>query len=207
MPLFPGTPSVKIERYNSINGRSKVNSSKLTINTHTGTHVDLPLHFLNGGLAGFDTLDREMIFEPAYFVSVPKEEDGAIRPEDLDLEKIDDAEALFLRTGFFRSRSSESYSLRNPYLLPEAARSIRKTMRRLHILGMDTISIASNLHPEEGKESHLDLLKGRKPILILEDVDLSNPSLLRGKWRVALYPFVIDDIEATPVSLIAQPID
>jgi hypothetical protein len=41
----------------------------------------------------------------------------------------------------------------------------------------------------------------------MEDVDLSNESLLTGKWRLRLYPWIINEIEGLPMTVLAERIE
>jgi hypothetical protein len=38
----------------------------------------------------------------------------------------------------------------------------------------------------------------------MEDADLSDESLLIGKWRLRIYPWIIDEIEGVPVTVMAE---
>ena len=46
--VYPGTPKVSIERHSSI-PKDTVNDSIITFGSHTGTHIDSPLHISNNG--------------------------------------------------------------------------------------------------------------------------------------------------------------
>ena len=48
MPIYAGDPDVELERASSIAEGGHANVSKLSMGVHTGTHVDAPVHFLEG---------------------------------------------------------------------------------------------------------------------------------------------------------------
>ena len=178
--------------------------------SHSGTHIDLPAHFLPDGLKADDLLEREMVLEPAYFLSLPKEEDQEVGPDGLQgIEEMDDAEALLIRTGFgkFRDGMRDTYIEKHPWASPELPRFLRKAMPRLQRFGIDVLSLAVPQRPKESKDVHLGFLSNKPPTIIMEDVDLSNESLLTGKWRLRLYPWIIDEIEGLPVTALAQRIE
>ena len=52
-PVYPGDPEVKINKA-GILARDGFNDHVLTIGTHVGTHIDAPLHMIEGG----KTLDQ-----------------------------------------------------------------------------------------------------------------------------------------------------
>lgn len=75
---------------------------------------------------------------------------------------------------------------------------------QLRVFGLDTISIATPLHREEGRAAHRAFLCGPNPILLLEDLDLSSEDLLDGAFRLRLYPIVYDDLDGVPVIAVAD---
>ncbi|MBE3069162.1 MAG: cyclase family protein, partial [Planctomycetes bacterium] len=54
MPLYPGDAPFAFEFVRRIGAGSSSNNSRLTLGSHTGTHIDAPLHFIADGppLAG-----------------------------------------------------------------------------------------------------------------------------------------------------------
>ncbi len=51
MITYPGDPTVKLERISAIADGALANVSRLDLGVHTGTHVDAPVHFLDGAAA------------------------------------------------------------------------------------------------------------------------------------------------------------
>ena len=49
MIVYPGNPGPKIKQYKSVNEAS-TNESEIIIGSHTGTHIDTPLHVKNEGI-------------------------------------------------------------------------------------------------------------------------------------------------------------
>src|SRR6266545_2044922 len=49
MVTYPGDPAVRLERVSSIADGAVANLSRLDFGVHSGTHVDAPLHFVDGG--------------------------------------------------------------------------------------------------------------------------------------------------------------
>jgi arylformamidase len=50
LPTWPGDTTLSLEQTSSINDGDSVNVSKLTMSTHTGTHVDAPWHYTANGV-------------------------------------------------------------------------------------------------------------------------------------------------------------
>jgi arylformamidase len=58
MPIYDRNPGVRLERALSIPDGETANVSRLELGVHTGTHLDAPLHFFEGG-ADADSLALE----------------------------------------------------------------------------------------------------------------------------------------------------
>jgi len=63
LPTWPGDPKVSLERVSSIARGDAANVSRLDAGVHTGTHVDAPVHFVDGG--DQDVRRRRQILERA----------------------------------------------------------------------------------------------------------------------------------------------
>ena len=50
MIVYEGDPDVHLERVKTIAGGSSANVSRLDFGVHTGTHIDAPVHFIDGAL-------------------------------------------------------------------------------------------------------------------------------------------------------------
>jgi arylformamidase len=74
MAVYPGDPEVRLERVRSISGGDGYNLSRLDLGVHSGTHVDAPVHFVEGG-AGTESLPLDVLVGPCVVVDgiqVPK---------------------------------------------------------------------------------------------------------------------------------------
>lgn len=49
LPTWPGDPPIMIERTSKIEEGGIANVSRMNMGVHTGTHVDAPIHFIQGG--------------------------------------------------------------------------------------------------------------------------------------------------------------
>jgi arylformamidase len=63
MPVYPGDPEVRLERVSDMPA-----ISRLDFGVHTGTHVDAPLHFIEGG-AGSEQLPLDVLVGPCQVVA------------------------------------------------------------------------------------------------------------------------------------------
>lgn len=179
-------------------------SSTVEFNTHTGSHIDLPAHFHKEG-EDVSMLPRLIELVPARCIDVPAVGDVPLRLDDLP-DGLDEVEALLLRTGYhdLRDREQERYRDEHPWIHPEATEHLLR-LPNLKAIGMDVLSAASPNYPSEGGETHRLLLRPERPVMIMEDLDLSDESLLNGEWTLYIVPLFTADVESTPVTVLAAP--
>ncbi len=71
MPGFPGDPKVVVHRVHDLDQGGPYNLSSLTLSSHTGTHIDPPIHFIPGGLT-IDQIDLARFNGPCRVVDVAR---------------------------------------------------------------------------------------------------------------------------------------
>ena len=206
-PLYPGSPEVSFNPVRSIANKDSANTSMFSFGNHSGTHIDLPLHFCDNAFSVVDMLNSENVFSPAICIDIVKEPNSHICKADLEpfIEQIHDVEVVLIRTGFFRYRQDQSnvYTTSHPWIHSEVSDYLREISPQLKVVGIDTISISNPSHREEGRAAHRAFLCGEFPILLLEDVDLSDPRLIGNRFKLNIYPWVVDGVDATPVAVLA----
>jgi arylformamidase len=96
LPVWPGNPGIEIARVQNMDKGDHANVSKLALGAHTGTHVDAPVHFINGA-AGVDTLPLEVLVGPAVLIDLPNVK--AVTAPDLEGAQIPaGTERLLIKT-------------------------------------------------------------------------------------------------------------
>lgn len=206
-PLYPNTPAPVIHPLRSMANGDSANASAITVSAHSGTHIDAPFHFCNKGKTITECLNADTTFFPAYCLEIGRNKGEEIGVSDLDLllPDVSDAQALLIRTGghCLRSEDPVRYSNEHPWVSPELPEFLRKNCPRLRLFGIDQISISSVLHRDDGHECHRKFLCGEKPILILEDLNLSKIGI-RHAFRIHVYPFLLGNNDGTPVIVLAE---
>jgi arylformamidase len=94
MVTYPGDPTVTLERVQSIADGAVANLSRLDFGVHSGTHVDAPLHFIDGA-PGAEQLPLAPLLGPARVVDA-QSVDEKLLPFDLRAERL-----------LFKTRNSE----------------------------------------------------------------------------------------------------
>lgn len=97
LPAWPGDQPFCRERVSVIGvENAHANVSLLTLGSHFGTHVDAPLHFIQGGTA-VDALDVQTLVGPAYVLDL-SELERHIEAGDLQGRIPENVERLLVRT-------------------------------------------------------------------------------------------------------------
>jgi arylformamidase len=206
-PLYPNTPPPVVSPHKSIRRGDSANASTVTYSTHTGTHVDAPCHFCEGSGSIEDFFKEPVSLFPVQCIDLHLHESREIGIADLEtgISRVRDAEAILLRTGWHTVRSTDPgrYSADHPWVSPDLPQFLKENCPRLRLFGLDQISVSSPLHREAGHACHRNFLCGDRPILLLEDIDLSDRRL-KNPFRIHLFPHFIDRIDAVPVTVIAE---
>ncbi len=146
------------------------NTTNLHIYSHAGTHMDAPLHFVDGGRT-IDHLDLSKCIGPALVVDLSHvEPNGIITVEDLApvADKITPGTRLLMRTDWDLHADLDDYRSHMPRVSADLATWL--VDKGIVLLGLETPSVAS-LRPEnlaELTEVHQILL--RAEVVIVESL-------------------------------------
>ena len=192
MPVFPGTQPPVFQKANTFE-KDNFRETKITMYSHTGTHMDAPAHMLSNG-AYLDDLGIGKFVGNAIVLDF---EDNKQQVIGLDSIKhfediIRKVEFIVIKTGWSKYWGTSRYFEDFPYLSDEAAKWLSEF--NLKGIGLDAISI-------DGIKSttfavHKILLK--KNILIIEN--LTNLDLInRGIFILSVLPLKSKEADGAPV--------
>ncbi|MDC7222192.1 MAG: cyclase family protein [Spirochaetales bacterium] len=137
MPVYPGTEPPLIEEACTLE-EHRFREKRLTLFSHTGTHMDAPYHLLEKG----PTLDDFPLdhFTGRAFMLDASEEGGLIEVDRIRTSagEIGKADFLLIRTGWSAYWGRADYFGRFPVLSEEAARALVEL--DLKGIGLDCIS-------------------------------------------------------------------
>jgi arylformamidase len=182
------------------------NAETVRMNTHTGTHVDVPYHFDDRG----ETVDQrplEAFAAPAVFIDLRERvaADQAIMPEHLeaDLPRIRAGDFAVLVTGWGERRGiTETYLKRWPYLAGEGAEAL--VAHGVTGVGIDALSIGGWGGPEKGEPSHLALL--RAGALIIEELRIPEAVLTGEHFFLTAFPVLLEGCGGAWTRAVAWPL-
>ena len=192
MPVFPGTEQPVFERANTLE-KDGFQEAKITMFSHTGTHMDAPAHMLSGG-PYLDELPIEHFIVKSVILdfsnmSTKSIDIDSIRPHE---EKIKDAEFLIIKTGWSRYWGIQQYYEGFPYLSEESAKWLCEF--NLKGVGIDAISIDSM--DSTTFAVHKTLLS--KNIVIIEN--LTNLDSIKSEYFIlSVMPLKNKSADGSPV--------
>ena len=191
LPTWPGDPAIRIEPAKRIAGGDAANVSLLSVGNHTGTHVDPPSHFIEGGRS-IDELDADILIGPAWVAELP-EVRGEIHSAQLDEAGIPQGtERLLLKTansGLLRRGAA--FEPNFACLAEDAARWVLDRGSRL--VGVDYLSVERADAPKE-HPVHRTLLSAG--VVIVEGLDLSFAP--QGACELLCLPLLIAGGDGAP---------
>src|SRR5262245_56926301 len=95
MVHFPNDPSIEIDTITHVERGDICTVSALKMGSHTGTHIDAPIHFLPGG-AGAEEIPLENLVGRARVIEI--KDPDAIRAEELQAHRLGVRERLLFKT-------------------------------------------------------------------------------------------------------------
>ncbi|QRF75340.1 arylformamidase [Thermoplasmatales archaeon] len=200
MPEATGHAAMKSESVNNRNTGSRI--TNITFNSHCGTHIDAPYHYVDNGRT-IDTFPPDFFSGTAAVLDLPRDDFQPVTRDDIlkNLDLVSAADFVFIRTGWEEKWNREEYVWKYPYISPEAAEYLASS--RIRILGTDTISPDPSLKSglRKGSPAHLALLP--RNILIIENLAGLKP--LAGKLvETFCFPLKFTGGDGSPVRVVAR---
>ena len=113
LPTYPGDPEVLLVSKNTISLQG-YNVLNICMGTHSGTHVDAPLHLIDKS-AAINDISPEIFLGKAVFVEILKSKNEAVSLQELKEFEIEEDEIFIVRTGWEDNKYKESYFTDFPY--------------------------------------------------------------------------------------------
>ncbi len=193
--VWPGDPPVRVERISTLAGGGESNLSVISTCLHAGTHVDSPLHVLEGGLS-VASMPLDALVGPARVIATHGLK--AIQARELQPLRIRRGERVLFKTrGSGRRWRAPDFCPDYVYLAPDAAALLAE--REVRAVGIDYLSIGAR--GEEGCEVHRVLL--RAGVWIIEGLDLAPAR--PGRYDLICLPLKVLGADGAPARAILRP--
>jgi arylformamidase len=192
MPIYPRNPPYTLEVVRSVEEGEHSTLSKVTMGTHTGTHVDAPSHFI-AGARRLEEMPLDALVGPARVLAI--EASRTVEVSHLEPHEIKTGERILLKTRNSELWARDEFSAEYVYLSTEAARYLAE--KRLRCLGVDYLSVGGK---ENGVEVHDTLLEAGT--LLIEGLDMRRAE--PGEYDLACLPLRLADAEAAPARAVLR---
>lgn len=198
IPLWPGSPGFSREWTQSMEDGAEANVSLLNIESHSGTHIDAPLHFVKGGRT-VDSIPLETLTGNTWMAEIRNTE--RISASHLESAGIpENTKRLLIKTDNDRFWRNVTHSFNENFTALTADAAQWVVDRGIKLVGIDYLSIQKY---HDGPETHLILLENG--VIILETINLS--AVKPGLYELYCLPLLVEGAEAAPARVILKKYD
>ena len=194
LPLWPGDPVPSMTMLKCQAAGDRCNVTHLDTGVHFGTHLDAPVHFIEGA-KGVDELDIHVLVGPCVVAEIPDVME--ITPDHLAaLGMPDDTTRLLLKTknSALWDRPNHEFHKDFAALTADAARWV--VDHGIKLIGIDYLSI--QLFADADSTTHHVLLGAE--VIIVEGLDLRAVS--PGAYQLTCLPMKLVAADGAPVRAI-----
>lgn len=193
VPTFPGDPRFQLEFTHQIAAGQPYNVARITVGSHSGTHVDAPYHFLADG-ATVDQLPLEIMMGKARVVELSVRD----RIERADLEALDlrDDIRVLLKTRMSGQLRQPTFQEDFVYLTADGATYLAQA--GIKLVGIDYLSVEK--FGSADYAAHHALLDAG--VVIIEGLDLSEVE--PGEYDMTCLPLRIVGADGSPARVILR---
>ena len=196
LAIFEGDPSFQIERAFSIAGGASCNVSKVDMGVHSGTHLDAPLHFIDGAPAS-EGIPLDAGLGAAWVVDATALTGAALTAADLASLDIPAGETRLL----FKTRNSALWAqpgFQASFIGLDESAAKELVARGVRFVGIDYLSIGPF---GNAVETHRALLGAG--VTILEGADLRN--VAPGPIELLCLPIRLIGSDGVPARVLVRP--
>lgn len=192
--IYPNNPPIQVEPVSSMAAGASSNGSRISVGSHTATHVDAQHHMIDGGWT-VDQMRLDVLIGPALLARFPDDVMSitAAHVESLDLRGVE--RVLFAtRNSSFNRRADfvRDYT----YVAPDAAEVLVKAGIRL--VGVDYLSIEQ--FKSGHHRTHKTLLGA--DVIIIEGLALSEPP--EGLYELICLPLSLPGLDGAPARAVLR---
>lgn len=167
---------------------SNARESRLSLDLHTGTHLDMPLHFVKDG-SSLEQLDLRRLITSCRVLDFTAVDQGISR-EDLESKDLKGAIFVLLKT---RNSFETEFNPEFIYLKGDGAAYLKEL--GVDGVGIDALGIERS---QPDYATHKTLLENN--ILILEGLRLAEVE--EGAYQMMALPLKIEGVEASPLRIV-----
>lgn len=202
MTVYPGDPLPSFENYATLE-KNGVNLTKLTLGSHTGTHIDAPRHFIANG-TGIDQIPPSKLVGEAYVADLSSKPIGSgIMANDLQNKigkEVAAGDIVTVYTGCSEHWDDNSILQDYTYLTKEAAEYL--VSKKVRAFGIDFLSV-EKFHASD-PVAHKTLLSNG--IFIIESLNRDIKQFVGKRILLMCMPIKLQNGDGAPSRVIGVPI-
>jgi arylformamidase len=189
----PWHPKVVIEKLGKIEEVGR-NTRKIIIGTHTGTHIDAPLHFIKNGNSIEKIPLTKLVGEVSIVDFSSMECNHSISKKDLS--QVIFSKKIIFKFGWEERWNKMEFYENYPYFSEEAANFL--VSKGIELIGYDTPSPDNSLKNNEGIDSPIHKIFLKNNIILLEYI--ANLSKIKNveNWKIVVAPMKIEGSDGSP---------
>jgi arylformamidase len=186
MQVYPGDPQPKFEAYSTIKD-DKVNVTRITLGSHTGTHVDAQKHFLPTG-SGADKEPLSKFIGEAITIDSSAKLGLGITAKDLHQysSAVKKGDILLIYTGTGNHRTNFTYI--------DASAAEWIVNNKIKTIGIDTLSVEKY----GVKEAPVHKLLLSKGIGIIENLDNNLKQFINRRMFLVCLALPLEGVDGSP---------
>lgn len=199
-----GTPwheKVKIEKLGALETVGR-NTSRFLLGSHSATHMDAPLHFIEGE-HGIDGIDPERCWGPVTCVDLHRKKCGSIVGLD-DVKSLEVTERMLFVFGWWRYWKTPHYYERFPFFSTEAIRYLVESGMKFMALDTPSPDDGSGIQKMDDSPNHKILLE--RDVIIVEYLTNTDQIDFSKKYEIAALPLKIAGADGAPARVIIKEI-
>lgn len=193
LPTYPGNPEFELQPVKRIADGGSSNVSRLVMGTHTGTHVDAPLHFFEGGI-GVEALPLDLLLGRARVVEIGKR--GGIGAEELAEAGLREDIRVLLKTSNSALWNAGGFHEDYTHLTEAGAKYL--VDQGVKVVGVDYLSVEQ--FKKAGAPAHRALLS--QGVVIIEGLNLAEAEA--GMYEMYCLPLRIVGGDGAPARVILK---
>lgn len=193
LPCYPGDPRVEVAPVAQLTQGDTANVSRMTLSSHSGTHLDAPRHFFPQGRT-IDALDLEMLVGPTQVCAVT-------HPGHITAAQLQTLNLQGIRRVLFKTRNSalwEQPGFQSNYIALTASAAHLLVELGVGLVGIDYLSV--DAFESQDFPVHRILLEAG--VVILEGLDLR--AVPPGEYELIALPLLLLDGDGAPARVLLR---
>lgn len=196
MVVWPGAPKTEFQWRRSMKKGDQSNNSNFFMNSHSGTHIDAPLHFFSDGKS-VDRLALEILLGPAFLFDFSQESEVTVSGLEKCWPKKERVTRLLLKTRNSTLPLGQEGGFKKDFCALKETETRWLLGQGIQLIGIDGPSIQYF-----GDDPIVHQLFLEKEVVILEGLQLSE--VAQGKYELLCLPLKWIGLEGVPARAILK---